>query len=765
MGTTESILHDADADASQSPEQQDQRLQRVRVRHRNLQRSSSRPGNVITLKGVVLGLTNSGKRTLLRRLEGKDPFVVVHDANDDEHDSPPLVIQVPYQPPPNVTVWDCIQLQVQLKPENEPCHFCVILVNPKHKPKSLRPYIAKIVTMLVQQAGYTEKNKPIPPHCRPLCLCVLLNFRDLISDTYDDCIQQKHVEHWVNEILEQHSVVREKLILQCGTTSLRNCFGLSSLHHFIYRCYLQIKKEEWEQRLEIVRIELDKSYPQVPTMTYEAFLKVLEQTKTDSEKPANGSSDNPYEGPRKHISEKEARKRDERKDRRIEEETNQSVRNNRQRVVVRKEKGQTRSIIMPKEYLDPNLALEAFFADDDDDEVVTPKTLSHHVQNVRDSSDDDDDDFFYDEKGQRHQHGGVDYSSSDEDEEESIESHNVVSQGTVAKARGLSVVDEESSADKSASSSSDDKATTEASKQINNKVEFTDASDQDNEIHMDNDDENGWGDDDDIDLDEEGNDVYESKNGENELKEDHQRVTPDTKEQTKKVEKDANDLNNHEGWKDDDLDLSETDKTPAEDLSSDYVDPTPESAEINENGAGEKDTLDRPKNSSTDETELSESSNVDEYADEQSSLVASETSATVVVSGSNDLEAVQEEEVLVMKPSATVSAKSDESDDDDFIVEEILPKSGLPKKSSDRKQPIPREEAPSISSTAFSLSTPGISAAALAAIAAAEQEAELMVQEAMNTPPLNPAKKPKKKKDLDAKKKKKKKKETHKDYD
>jgi hypothetical protein len=410
---------------------------------------------------------------------------------------------------------------------------------------------------------------------------------------------------------------------------------------------------------------------------------------------------------------------------------------NRKRVE-RKLKELNRSIL-PKKYVDPKQSLEAFFADDDDDDDnVTPIT-SHHARD-RDDDDDDDDDFFYDEQGQRHQHGQVDSFSDDEEE-----SNDSKSPEPLAKARGLSVVDEESCEDEP-STSSNEKVLQNRGK-VTYTVEAAGTADDENEMDMHDDDENGWGDDD-FDLDDEDD---EKEHGENKLEHD-QSAPPETK----KVEEDVNGSSSHQGWKDDDL--SDSGTTPNED------DSTPLSDQGTKDGPGNAGTLGEPKDSSTDETDQFGSANDDEH-----SLVNSEATVADAVKRSIDNEAVQEKQALVTKPvhattSLAKSVASDESDDDDFVAEETIPKS-LPEKAVDKEPLVPREEHPSVASTAPSPSTSRISAAALAAIMAAEEEAELMVQEAMNARLEEPAKKPKKKKDPEAKKKKKKKKEKHKDSD
>jgi hypothetical protein len=275
--------------------------------------------------------------------------------------------------------------------------------------------------------------------------------------------------------------------------------------------------------------------------------------------------------------------------------------------------------------------------------------------------------------------------------------------------------------------------------QVTNTVETTDTADDENERDIDSGDENGWGDDD-IDLDDEDD---EHDNGENML--DHDQSAPPY---TKKVEEAVSGSNNHEGRKDDDL--SDADTTPDQ---------------VNKNGTGDEDTLSQPKDLSTEETEQSGSANDDEH-----SFVGFEAIPANDVSLSIDNEAVQEREAQMMKPAhATTSSANNvarnESNEDDFVAKEALPKS-LPKKSVDKEPLIPREKPLSVSSSAPSPSTPAISAEALAAVMAAEREAELMVQEAMNARLEKPAKKPKRKKDPEAKKKeKKKKKEKRKDSD
>jgi hypothetical protein len=742
----------------------------------------------------VLGLTGSGKRTLLQRLEGKDPFAATGpDGSNEQHDDDDTRgITVPYQPPQNVTVWDRIQLHVALKPSKDvTSDFSVILINPRHDAKSLQPYISRLVSMLIQQR---ERNKP-------LCLCFLLNFRDLQGDRYAR-IQCDTVEKWAFEIVRHHHLNENQVILQCTTTSLKNCYGLSTLHHFIYRSYLVHKETELEERLREVQRSLKESH-EVPSMAYEAFLKVVAQKSKGNLSDKEGSNTEGSSHEQIHeIREKDLRENksnsvnDEKRNQNLDSTRQQLSTDSRQKT--RNEPESLRSIL-PKTHGDPK-NLDAFFADDDDEEegIVTPVTSHHSRDRILNSSDsDEDDDFFYDEGGHRYQHGTVVMDSlSDQGDEGSVESLD----SQIAHARDHSILDrEESGVDESeerhvaanmSAPAVEDRDTT-----------ITDASSDSvgNKKEVVKDDDSGKARDEEENFKDKGNS-------------DRQRMLEEA------VGSDEADADG-EGWDDNDVDLDvDVEPEPREPspreayVSSDDTNDTSQELKkgpIDKERAGKSQLPSVQVESLTDEEKVptkqqyslsSEQSTpviasndtgpkVDKSTEPSSMLIAKTPPSRAESSDDGDFIVEETARTPRTKPKAeahvkapvekspelSINAKkpassrpiqrqdeSSDDDDDDFVVETAAPSSS-PLPTSQTTHPADKESVPEKPSS-LPLSGAGISAAALAAIAAAEKEAARMMQDTSKEATLPPRKvekkKSKKNKDPDAKKKKKKHKES-----
>jgi hypothetical protein len=753
----------------------------------------------------VLGLTGSGKRTLLQRLEGKDPFAATGpDGSNEQHDDDDDTrgITVPYQPPQNATVWDRIQLHVALKPSKDvTADFSVILINPRHDAKSLQPYISRLVSMLIQQR---ERNEP-------LCLCFLLNFRDLQGDRYAR-IQCDTVEKWAFEMVKHHHLNENQVILQCTTTSLKNCYGLSTLHHFIYRSYLVHKETELEERLSEVQRSL-KETQEVPRMAYEAFLKVVTQKSkgTLSEKEGSNTEGSSHEQIHK-IREKDLGKNnsnsvnDEKRTQALDSTRQQLSNDSRQKT--RNEPESLRSIL-PKTYGDPK-NLDAFFADDDDEEegIVTPVTSHHSRDRILNSSDsDEDDDFFYDEGGHRHQHGTVVMDSlSDQGDEGSVESLD----SQIAHARDHSVLDsEESGVDESeerhvaanmSAPAVEDRDTTIAdasSESVSNKKEvvkddnswkerdkeenFKDRGSSDRQRMLEeavgsdeaDADGEGWDDNDDVGLDVDvepeprepsPREAYVSNDDTNDTSQELKNG-PIDKERAGKIKLPSVQAES----------LTHEEKVPTKQQDS----PSSEQATpvIASNDTGPKvDKSTEPSPTLVAKTPPSRAEQ-DESSD-HGDFIVEETAHTPPTKPKDEdhvkapVEKSPELSVNAKKPASSrpiqrQDESSDDDDDDDFVVETAAPSSNSLPTSQTSHPASPKvadkESAPEKPSS-LPLSGAGISAAALAAIAAAEKEAARMMQDTSKEATLLPRKvekkKSKKNKNPDAKKKKKKHKES-----
>ena len=90
--------------------------------------TSSEP--LLPLQAQIWGLPGTGKRTLLQRLQGKDPFATTtscytttsHAGTSRSSSSSSLFVPtvvVPYQVPRGLLAWDRIQLRVSLVEEEE----------------------------------------------------------------------------------------------------------------------------------------------------------------------------------------------------------------------------------------------------------------------------------------------------------------------------------------------------------------------------------------------------------------------------------------------------------------------------------------------------------------------------------------------------------------------------------------------------------------------------------------------------------------------
>ena len=134
MGTTESILNDdspiettAPMPAGQPPfEKKSPRTigTNDKLGGREIQQEVKRPQRRAAkttfkrMEGVILGVPQTGKRTLMSRLKGVDPFSAnrqeksTENASNETNKSNPSVI-VPYKPPPESPTWDKIKLRIR----------------------------------------------------------------------------------------------------------------------------------------------------------------------------------------------------------------------------------------------------------------------------------------------------------------------------------------------------------------------------------------------------------------------------------------------------------------------------------------------------------------------------------------------------------------------------------------------------------------------------------------------------------------------------
>lgn len=380
-------------------------------------------------------MAQSGKQTLLQRLEGKDPF---SDSLVDDHSDRSEII-TPYLPPPDHQVWDRIQLRVGVSrsvpsqsksnSNSKAVDFAVVLINPRHDPVRLREYLDETIRAILHLQGHKdmeeedeaeESNDPAENNSggRPVCLCLLLNFRDLESSS-GMWMQESDVQALTMEVLQNYSSLEpSRLVLQCGSTSLFNCYGLNVLHHFIYQCYLQHKRCDLENFLDEVGHAQYKTR-KTPSVSYEEFLGIAQPSeskppttkkvkgkKVKKERKRDGAS-------RKSSSTQQVTGDDEEvdplqgsEDEAVE--TNSDSQTGRRRIMTNKGMAkdakagaQANGSSSGKErpsFVSTKEALEAFLAseDEDEDNGSRPKVLGRD-----DESENDDDDYFYDEFGRR----------------------------------------------------------------------------------------------------------------------------------------------------------------------------------------------------------------------------------------------------------------------------------------------------------------------------------------------------------------------------
>lgn len=326
------------------------------------------------LTGLVLGMDGAGKKTLLQRLQGKDPFFVEDRQAADagpttrEEGEGGLEADVPYQTSYPV-LHDRITLAVRTANRIYPAgtindngskggnasdegavptaaalaaglaavDFAVLLIHPKSDPHIAESYVKETVQQFLRLQGYMpndESEPPLspssdasqrndgsshaaapaplasPPPPRPVCLCLLLNFRDLKPSKHDkrkakkksqqqQCaaaepepesapssapnpgsswLSQSTVQQWVLEVLQLHdrNLDPSQMVLKLGPTSLYNCYGLGMLHSFVYQSYLCRQQYDARCRLQLVQNLLHNASTQpddAESTSYEAFVE------------------------------------------------------------------------------------------------------------------------------------------------------------------------------------------------------------------------------------------------------------------------------------------------------------------------------------------------------------------------------------------------------------------------------------------------------------------------------------------------------------
>jgi hypothetical protein len=245
----------------------------------------------------------------------KEPSATTKSTTHDPTTTTTTSITAPYQPP--VIAWDTIQLHVSLDQPEQPTDFVVILVHPRlQKRKRVKKHLRETLQSLLKIHGYrrvsenpdeeaeTDQVDPLFPPPRPICLCILLNFRDLTEEqqqhnkesSTSSMIDTSDITETTMQVLQDYPVEPEQLVLLCGHVSLLNCYGLQLLHSFIYQAYLQRKRRDAETLLREIQNARRMVQPHVE-MEYEDYVKVILKRQEKAPKgkrspPANTVSNN-----------------------------------------------------------------------------------------------------------------------------------------------------------------------------------------------------------------------------------------------------------------------------------------------------------------------------------------------------------------------------------------------------------------------------------------------------------------------------------------
>ncbi len=363
------------------------------------------------MEGLVLGGPKTGKRTLLSRLKGVDPFA--KDRDELEEANPSITIQ--YKPPSDSPTWDRIKLRIRyandMDDDNKPVasnqiDFVVLLISPKNSQEMTQSYLEGVLGMYLDRLGYQNDNdnrestqNKIDNAKEPFCMAVLFNFRDLEdgrNQEKDSTPSRAYLRRLVETTLRSRNVDESKIVAEFLETSLLNCFGLDGLHRFIYRTYLQRCQTDIEKQLSMVRRQIqltdaknsraDDTTDSAKTKVYEEFLKEI----TPKEEPA------PLQA--QSQEESDSSQEDPRPQKRNQQEPI------RRKMNFRPPTKQGQELRMGRD------ALEAFLASSSDEEDEKPagstsRRKRHpktgYASSSSSSDDESDDDFFYDESGNR----------------------------------------------------------------------------------------------------------------------------------------------------------------------------------------------------------------------------------------------------------------------------------------------------------------------------------------------------------------------------
>lgn len=327
-------LNDAAIDSEERRRQQ----RKTQLGLSEVQQNPNRPP-IKRIEGRIVGGPKTGKRTLLRRLEGRDPFASKIDGgdtnNDNDNGGPAPSITIPYKPPPGSPSWNRIQLHITASSSashpptigsNIP-NFVVVMVSPGDDSTTSQGYFENILLSYASQLGYIDGNDgndsagreggsgfdkdskitttqaasrmPSRVCTEPVCIAVLFNFRDVRQEKDVDPLSQQGLLDRIRGILESRNVPRNKIVLEMIDTSLLNCYGLDRLHQFIYTTYLQQRQADLEQQLMAVRNQLKLTHNEgrstAASASYEEFLKSIAKHTVNRDKGRHHDQGAPLE--------------------------------------------------------------------------------------------------------------------------------------------------------------------------------------------------------------------------------------------------------------------------------------------------------------------------------------------------------------------------------------------------------------------------------------------------------------------------------------
>ena len=374
-----------------------------------------RPTRPLTrLSGALAGGPNVGKRTLIQRLLEVDP----HDSSVDRK-SIPTVVTIPYSPPPGMPTWNRIQLQVgRVNDATIPkVDFLVVLLRPDKPEQDLQEYTLHTIRQYMYHLGITSKRSAL--EVASVCICVMVNFQDLVTDKTDESKLDdllKSLESFLAGVIRPFSIPADRVMLQVMSASVRNGHGLDRLHQFIYRTYLQKKRDALEAQLRAVTIQIKMTddptiivsrnsdrFPEA-LATQDVAPPAIPQGHENREKPRlKQPTQDPGTGMQEGSNIARLIKQPDPTQvmKQTREEPTRSKKDNRRQI-------HTHISPTPRNGKD---ALEAFFANDSSDgedrasktknvrETNNVKTTPVRVDDDDDDNDDDDSDFFYDESG------------------------------------------------------------------------------------------------------------------------------------------------------------------------------------------------------------------------------------------------------------------------------------------------------------------------------------------------------------------------------